>query len=79
MFTFEKQKTIKMYRLDLSQVPIGKIKQVKAEVMAILKITTYPGLRPYLQGTREPGISEAEKVEQHLSSKYGITDVWANN
>jgi len=57
------------------QVTIGQAKEVKAEIMMKLGITTNSNWLQRLKGNVEPKISEAHNIES-VFNKYGITDIW---
>ncbi len=65
-----------MYKLDLSKIPVGRVKEAKENIMDILRITTEAGLRPYLNGTREPGLSDASLIKYYMKVNFGISKVW---
>ena len=59
----------------LQQLRVGEVEEVKAEIMAALKITTNVSYINRKTGKIEPKISEARAIEE-IFAKRGITDVW---
>lgn len=63
------------FKKGFDQVPHGKVKQVRDELMDALGIKTRPSWLARLRGNVEPKISEAETIER-IFAKYNINEVW---
>ena len=63
------------FQKGFDQVPHGKVKQVKDELMKSLKISSRPSWLARLRGDVEPKISEVKAIEG-VFAKYGIKDIW---
>lgn len=57
-------------------VPQGKVKEVRAELMKLFGVTSDPAWRQRLYGRKELTVSEYEAVKQ-IFKRYGITDVFS--
>lgn len=57
------------------QVTVGQSKEVKAEIMKKLGITSNSNWLQRLKGKVEPRVSEAKAIET-VFKKYRITDIW---
>lgn len=58
------------------QVPGGKQKAFKAEIMAAIKITTHQAWMRRLRGITIPRVDEKKAIEA-IFAKYGITkNIW---
>lgn len=65
------------FRKAWAQVPMGKLTEVQARIMAALKLQTKNTFYIRLRGEVEPKVSEAEAIES-IFADYGITDVWGD-
>lgn len=63
------------FNKGLSQLKVCEVPDVKAEIMAVLGITTNVSWISRRSGKVEPKISEARAIEE-IFAKRGITDVW---
>lgn len=63
------------FKKGLDQVPLGKVPDVKSEIMAALGITSLPSWLKRLRGEIDPKASEITAIE-NVFRKYGIKQVW---
>lgn len=63
------------FKKGFSQVPVGKTKEVKDQIMRCLKITSHPAWLRRLRGEIEPRISEMDAVYSVFLA-HGIEDIW---
>lgn len=63
------------FKKGYNQVPVGKVKEVKAELMQELGIKSDPSWLTRLRGNYDPKVSDIRAIER-VFSKHGITDVW---
>ena len=71
----KKEENFIAFRRGFEQLPLAETKAVKAEIMSALGVTSRPGWTARLNGTVEPRLSEARRIEA-IFAKRGITDVW---
>lgn len=64
------------FQKGLNQVPLGKIPEIKKDIMEALKITSRPAWLRRLKGEVDPKTKEIQSVEA-VFKRYGITkEVW---
>ncbi len=63
------------FKKGYRQVPVGKVDEVKAAIMAALKLEGRMTWYNRLNGLVEPRVSEAQKIES-IFLNYNITDIW---
>ena len=63
------------FRRGYEQLSLAEAKAVKDEIMSALGVTSRPGWAARLNGTVEPRLSEARRIEK-IFARRGITDVW---
>lgn len=63
------------FQKGLNQVPLGKIPEIKNDIMQALKITSHPAWLRRLKGEVDPKTKEIQNVEE-VFKRYGIKEVW---
>jgi hypothetical protein len=64
------------YQKGLNQVPLGKITEIKKELMEALKITSHPAWLRRLKGEVDPKTKEITSIEE-VFQRYGVTkEIW---
>lgn len=63
------------FKKGLDQVPLGKVQDIKSELMSALDIKSHPAWLRRLRGDVDPKASEISAIEG-VFQKYGIKQVW---
>lgn len=63
------------FKKGWNQLPNGKTREVKAEIIKALNLKFTTSFYPRLNGDIEPKLSESKAIED-IFAKYGITDIW---
>lgn len=65
------------FKKGFDQVPVGKVKQIKTELMEALNISSRTSWRSRLKGWVKPSESEIQAIES-IFAKYKIKNIWGN-
>jgi hypothetical protein len=68
-------KTEFSFKKGFDQVPVGKVPELRANLMKALDIKSYPAWLRRLRGEVDPKASEIRAVEEVFST-YGIKKIW---
>jgi hypothetical protein len=60
----------------INQIPIGRINEVRIDLMKVIGLSTKYQLWYYISGRSQPNLAQAKAVEEYFKTKWNIVEVW---